>query len=57
MMIYDPIHLIHVLSHYFYYDDVQKLMEDTMRTSTVEDVNVYPEELIKTDEDLKARKA
>ena len=28
-----------------------------MRTTTVEDVAVFAEELVKTDEDLKARKA
>ncbi len=55
-MIYDPIHLIHILSHYFYYDDVQQLMENTMGATTVEDVNLYPDELIKSDEDLKRRK-
>lgn len=56
-MVYDPVNLIHILSHYFYYDDVHKLMEDTMRTTTVEDVTVCPEELMKSDEDLKGRKA
>jgi hypothetical protein len=56
-MVYDPVNLIHILSHYFYYDDVHKLMEHTMQTTTVEDITVLPEESVRTDEDLKGRKA
>jgi hypothetical protein len=40
-VIYDPINMVHILSHYFYYEDVHKLFENTMRTVSIEESDAY----------------
>lgn len=34
-IIYDPINLMHIVSHYYYYEDIHKLLDMTMRVKSV----------------------
>lgn len=40
-ILYDPLNMVHILSHYYYYDDVHKLFENTMKTKSIEEIDCH----------------
>lgn len=54
-IIYNPVHLTHLLTHYFYYDDVQKLVDRALSFDDVESVDFFIEETVNNEESLRQR--
>lgn len=57
-IVYDPVHLTHLLKFYFYYEDLQKLMKRamTVEVDTLEDGTWIVEEGVKSEVEMKARR-
>lgn len=55
-VVYDPVHLVMSLKHFFYYDDVQRLVRTSLGAVNVEEGDYRVDEVIQTESEFRRRK-